>query len=33
MCFIGSDPVFAVYSNDERSGETIGTGHDMEESM
>ena len=33
MRAIRPSPVFAVYTYDERSGETIGTGYDMEESV
>ena len=33
MRIVGPDAVFAVYSHDERPGETAGTGHDLEESV
>ena len=33
MHTLGPDTIFAVYSYDERSGKTIGTRYDMEESM
>ena len=33
VCFVGPDPIFAVYSHDEGPGKTIGTRYDMEESV
>ena len=33
VCFIGPDPVFTVYSDDERPGKTIGAGYGVEESV
>ena len=33
MCFAGPDAVFAVYSNDEGPGETVGTGYGVEEGV
>ena len=33
MCVVGSDSIFAVYTNDERPDQTIGARYDMEESM
>ena len=33
VCVVRSDAVFALYSNDERSGKTVGTGYGVEESV
>ena len=33
MCVIGPNPIFALYSNDERPRKTVGAGYDMEKSM
>jgi hypothetical protein len=30
---VGSDPIFALYSDDERPGKTIGTRYDMEKGV
>ena len=33
MCVAGPDAVFAVYSNDEGPGETVGAGYGVEEGV
>jgi len=33
VCFIGPDPVFAIYSDDEGSGKAVGTGYDLEKGL
>jgi hypothetical protein len=33
VCVVGSDAIFAVYSDDEGPGKTIGTRYDMEKSV
>jgi len=33
MCFVGSDAILTLYSDDEGSREAIGTGYDLEKSM
>jgi len=33
VCFAGPDTVFAVYSDDERQGETIGTRYGVEKGV
>ena len=33
MCALGPNTIFAVYSDDERSRKTVGTGYDLEEGM
>ena len=33
MCPVGPGAIFALYPDDEGSGETVGTGYDMEEGM
>jgi hypothetical protein len=33
MCSLKPNPVFAIYTDDERSRKTVGTRYDLEESM
>jgi len=33
MCPVGPGAIFALYPDDEGSGETVGTGYDMEEGL
>ena len=33
MCVVRSNTIFAIYSYDERPGETIGTRYDMEKGV